>query len=128
MRGTSGIASSSLTSTVAEPGLVDTPRVRRLSSPGSWRGLLPVSDSTGNPRSCQRRTVPLVRAGGRAPQGIVPTPRLEQARQEHLFPSFQKSTRSEEHTSELQSLAYLVCRLLLEKKKKSLRCYMAHQQ
>src|SRR5205823_13866689 len=28
------------------------------------------------------------------------------------------SLRSEEHTSELQSLAYLVCRLLLEKKKK----------
>src|SRR2546425_8591819 len=27
------------------------------------------------------------------------------------------SKRSEEHTSELQSLAYLVCRLLLEKKK-----------
>src|SRR5687767_15236963 len=34
--------------------------------------------------------------------------------------------RSEEHTSELQSLAYLVCRLLLEKKKiytKSLTVY-----
>src|SRR2546425_1413125 len=33
--------------------------------------------------------------------------------------------RSEEHTSELQSLAYLVCRLLLEKKKKwpdAMRC------
>src|SRR2546425_9024583 len=29
------------------------------------------------------------------------------------------SKRSEEHTSELQSLAYLVCRLLLEKKKKT---------
>src|SRR2546425_7261960 len=29
------------------------------------------------------------------------------------------SGRSEEHTSELQSLAYLVCRLLLEKKKKT---------
>src|SRR5205823_13713233 len=29
-----------------------------------------------------------------------------------------RSGRSEEHTSELQSLAYLVCRLLLEKKKK----------
>src|SRR2546425_12478275 len=28
------------------------------------------------------------------------------------------TARSEEHTSELQSLAYLVCRLLLEKKKK----------
>src|SRR2546425_4999795 len=30
--------------------------------------------------------------------------------------------RSEEHTSELQSLAYLVCRLLLEKKKPPARC------
>src|SRR2546425_5958675 len=29
--------------------------------------------------------------------------------------------RSEEHTSELQSLAYLVCRLLLEKKKNKTR-------
>src|SRR2546423_11684875 len=29
--------------------------------------------------------------------------------------------RSEEHTSELQSLAYLVCRLLLEKKKQKTR-------
>src|SRR2546425_2393267 len=29
-----------------------------------------------------------------------------------------QNMRSEEHTSELQSLAYLVCRLLLEKKKK----------
>src|SRR2546425_9564600 len=28
-----------------------------------------------------------------------------------------EASRSEEHTSELQSLAYLVCRLLLEKKK-----------
>src|SRR5205823_14811713 len=28
-----------------------------------------------------------------------------------------RANRSEEHTSELQSLAYLVCRLLLEKKK-----------
>src|SRR2546423_8384921 len=30
--------------------------------------------------------------------------------------------RSEEHTSELQSLAYLVCRLLLEKKKQPHTC------
>src|SRR2546425_7950766 len=29
-----------------------------------------------------------------------------------------EKARSEEHTSELQSLAYLVCRLLLEKKKR----------
>src|SRR2546425_7649608 len=32
--------------------------------------------------------------------------------------------RSEEHTSELQSLAYLVCRLLLEKKKKRLNHHL----
>src|SRR2546425_8523244 len=32
------------------------------------------------------------------------------------------SSRSEEHTSELQSLAYLVCRLLLEKKKTENDC------
>src|SRR2546423_10640665 len=32
-------------------------------------------------------------------------------------PSASRHDRSEEHTSELQSLAYLVCRLLLEKKK-----------
>src|SRR2546425_2232821 len=31
-----------------------------------------------------------------------------------------RRSRSEEHTSELQSLAYLVCRLLLEKKKTKL--------
>src|SRR3989441_9394831 len=31
---------------------------------------------------------------------------------------YRPGLRSEEHTSELQSLAYLVCRLLLEKKKK----------
>src|SRR2546425_4273982 len=32
-----------------------------------------------------------------------------------------RDQRSEEHTSELQSLAYLVCRLLLEKKKRTTR-------
>src|SRR2546423_10703751 len=36
--------------------------------------------------------------------------------------------RSEEHTSELQSLAYLVCRLLLEKKKKYIPPSSTHYQ
>src|SRR5437879_10177905 len=36
----------------------------------------------------------------------------------HLYVSFRGPSRSEEHTSELQSPMYLVCRLLLEKKKK----------
>src|SRR5205823_9729684 len=36
----------------------------------------------------------------------------------------QRESRSEEHTSELQSLAYLVCRLLLEKKKQRRVCHL----
>src|SRR2546425_6201939 len=36
--------------------------------------------------------------------------------------------RSEEHTSELQSLAYLVCRLLLEKKKKQEKITEFHRR
>src|SRR2546425_5753540 len=42
--------------------------------------------------------------------------RLDRRMRIYLAP---KVLRSEEHTSELQSLAYLVCRLLLEKKKKA---------
>src|SRR2546425_3003394 len=38
----------------------------------------------------------------------------------YALSSERSASRSEEHTSELQSLAYLVCRLLLEKKKKKL--------
>src|SRR2546423_8802466 len=37
---------------------------------------------------------------------------------DRLLQDSEIADRSEEHTSELQSLAYLVCRLLLEKKKK----------
>src|SRR5436853_7692003 len=37
--------------------------------------------------------------------------------------SMKSAPRSEEHTSELQSLRHLVCRLLLEKKKEKERCY-----
>src|SRR5687767_15256267 len=47
---------------------------------------------------------------GHALERERPTHRLARANQQH-------HDRSEEHTSELQSLAYLVCRLLLEKKK-----------
>src|SRR2546425_5191479 len=44
--------------------------------------------------------------------------RLREAGAPHLSPRA-RGARSEEHTSELQSLAYLVCRLLLEKKNRS---------
>src|SRR5262245_63066635 len=39
-----------------------------------------------------------------------------------------KQLRSEEHTSELQSLRHLVCRLLLEKKKKKKKQHHSTQQ
>src|SRR5229473_5761390 len=45
-------------------------------------------------------------------------PYIKEAAQNELDDAGQPVPRSEEHTSELQSLAYLVCRLLLEKKKK----------
>src|SRR3712207_8735142 len=41
------------------------------------------------------------------------------ARQEVAVVADEHGARSEEHTSELQSRQYLVCRLLLEKKKKN---------
>src|SRR2546422_1492563 len=50
---------------------------------------------------------------GGAPLG-VPVPRVEPLE------------RSEEHTSELQSRLHLVCRLLLEKKKKARQVQMHH--
>src|SRR2546425_5403057 len=49
--------------------------------------------------------------GGAAARRDAARARRRPARREH---------RSEEHTSELQSLAYLVCRLLLEKKKQNI--------
>src|SRR2546425_7121750 len=64
----------------------------------SLHDALPISlaagDTLGGPHECQAGRFPLV----------------------HFVAD--ERWRSEEHTSELQSLAYLVCRLLLEKKKK----------
>src|SRR5436853_1703306 len=57
------------------------------------------------------------RAGGPRPSpGRLP--RVDPAGQEPLREPRLERRRSEEHTSELQSLRHLVCRLLLEKKKK----------
>src|SRR2546425_7352226 len=44
---------------------------------------------------------------------------MEIGERDRSFARGPANDRSEEHTSELQSLAYLVCRLLLEKKKKA---------
>src|SRR2546422_5134005 len=51
---------------------------------------------------------------------VAPPRRRAEARSARLWPFCTRSfsSRSEEHTSELQSRLHLVCRLLLEKKKK----------
>src|SRR5205823_14819468 len=54
------------------------------------------------------------------PEPVRRTPRLGELPRRGVRRTGSGSiSRSEEHTSELQSLAYLVCRLLLEKKKKA---------
>src|SRR5438093_3221331 len=53
---------------------------------------------------------------GRTPNGLDRRPYRVPRPQRHA-----RSPRSEEHTSELQSLTNLVCRLLLEKKKNKIR-------
>src|SRR5687767_16040223 len=53
------------------------------------------------------------------PPGGYPGDAFQGGSADGFYPAASPSprVRSEEHTSELQSLAYLVCRLLLEKKK-----------
>src|SRR2546422_7052674 len=53
-----------------------------------------------------------------APPGSCPSHRAEPPAASVRAPTHVRSVRSEEHTSELQSRLHLVCRLLLEKKKK----------
>src|SRR3712207_6993985 len=58
-------------------------------------------------------------SGRRAVCLEYPLPRPRRAIRPHRQRADQRVQRSEEHTSELQSRQYLVCRLLLEKKKKT---------
>src|SRR2546423_4089913 len=70
-------------------------------------------------RSCRKASAPELRTSSRQRASMC-------SRAATVLTSRRLSTRaarSEEHTSELQSLAYLVCRLLLEKKK---RHWFAH--
>src|SRR3712207_8281575 len=76
----------------------------------SLHDALPISRARTSARSRARRPALLgflvALAGRRRPQGGVAT----------LLGAAFGDARSEEHTSELQSRQYLVCRLLLEKK------------
>src|SRR2546425_5516253 len=68
------------------------------------------------PRSTLFPYTTLFRSLPLATSGIITPSKPPSEALRHSKSTF--SVRSEEHTSELQSLAYLVCRLLLEKKKK----------
>src|SRR5258708_35364493 len=70
------------------------------------------------PRSTLFPYTTLFRSADRRPGPC--TPRTRRARSRRACP------RSEEHTSELQSPDHLVCRLLLEKKKKSSLSLISH--
>src|SRR5438445_4833373 len=79
----------------------------------SGRGRLsPATFAVRDPLSASVRTT-LPSARRRACTGGTPARALRRADGKVV------RTRSEEHTSELQSRQYLVCRLLLEKKKKN---------
>src|SRR2546425_4486121 len=82
----------------------------------SLHDALPICDRLAHPAPLLHQLVHRPQLAGRI--GRVP-------RFEVLEPS---AVRSEEHTSELQSLAYLVCRLLLEKKKKKNNYHNTVQQ
>src|SRR5687767_15273104 len=77
---------------------------------GDGGGELPLRHSDG------RHHGPFFRAGTRTGNSSVSELREDSSRQRGAAHRYVR--RSEEHTSELQSLAYLVCRLLLEKKNK----------
>src|SRR3712207_7498948 len=83
------------------------------------------------PRSTLFPYTTLFRSPGRHPDRPRPRPQwrrdlrvglrgaaVQQLRRRHGHDRAADLRRSEEHTSELQSRQYLVCRLLLEKKKK----------
>src|SRR2546425_9632913 len=74
-----------------------------------FRSRFPHSIVKQRSHPLERTAVPDLR--GLLQNGLAGTYRLER--------EVGRGGRSEEHTSELQSLAYLVCRLLLAKKNKS---------
>src|SRR3712207_7219669 len=76
----------------------------------SLHDALPISDLHLAPPNYDRVLVWIVGSAVCQPPGLIA---LGLGRERHA------ARRSEEHTSELQSRQYLVCRLLLEKKKKT---------
>src|SRR5262245_62249022 len=84
---------------------------RPLRSASSWTDVSEARTTTSwsTKRTGRLNAMRLLRSGVTASEPTMTSP----------LPSLRATSRSEEHTSELQSLRHLVCRLLLEKKKKN---------
>src|SRR3712207_7874811 len=78
--------------------------------------LFPYTTLFRSPTRSSVATTPLRSSSAPTAPGASPTSRASTT----CSPSTASTWRSEEHTSELQSRQYLVCRLLLEKKKKTI--------
>src|SRR2546425_7949519 len=78
----------------------------------SWSNLRTIGDQSKLRVQCGR-----VRGQNNPQPRRINQHAEEDIKQSKLALCPRSNSRSEEHTSELQSLAYLVCRLLLEKKK-----------
>src|SRR2546422_7026847 len=77
--------------------------------------------ATSAPISTLRLTPPPRRSVPDSPLRLFPWQIWHETRAQPLPRAAPNQKRSEEHTSELQSRLHLVCRLLLEKKKKKIR-------
>src|SRR3712207_7761939 len=84
----------------------------------SLHDALPISDSQAHAGQCGGAAAPEPGTRAGAPGRSASSGALCSTSPRALRPV----PRSEEHTSELQSRQYLVCRLLLEKKKRELCC------
>src|SRR5690625_5470050 len=99
------------------PGCIS-PLKRTNTDSGISRGMTPVAAAKATSPEPAGKLSPMGKRVCESPP--VPTVSGKSIRfnQEWIMPSpGRKDTRSEEHTSELQSRGHLVCRLLLEKKK-----------
>src|SRR5438105_12371902 len=90
----------------------------RAAAPRRLRSLRPAARRSGTQLSDAPREVSALRGAARQESGAARSQLRETAHGSLPTPRRSSRNRSEEHTSELQSRVDLVCRLLLEKKKK----------
>src|SRR5438552_4544839 len=86
--------------------------------PVAWRTTAAKAHTTSPGPQATSSTV----SSGAAPANSTSSRSASSSR----MPGAVENGRSEEHTSELQSPDHLVCRLLLEKKKKTIHCCRRH--